>query len=202
MAEIVRAATYRADALIAGLLVLARTESGVAGATIPVDLAELIGPALSAVRGEARERNLSVAVSGGPAPVSGDPALLERVVGNLVENAVRHNVHGGWVEIHTGVRSGAAPVGGSELRVASSGTPVPADRGDELFEPFRRGADRATSGGSGLGLSIVRAVVVAHRGTVHAEPVKGGGLVVTVQLPRRHTDGSPVIPSVTADLGG
>jgi hypothetical protein len=201
MAEIVRAATYRADALIAGLLVLARTESGVAGATIPVDLAELIGPALSAVRGEARERNLSFAVSGGSAPVSGDPALLERVVGNLVENAVRHNVHGGWVEIHTGVRSGAEPDGGSELRVASSGNPVPADRGDELFEPFRRGADRATSGGSGLGLSIVRAVVVAHRGTVHAEPVKGGGLVVTVQLPRRHTDGSPVIPSVTADLG-
>ena len=200
MAQVVRAATYRADALIAGLLVLAKTESGVAGPSVAVDLAELVAPAVSAVRGEARERGLSFAVSGGPAPVSGDPALLERVVGNLVENAVRHNVHGGWVEIHTGVRpADEAGGGGSELRVASSGNPVPS--GEELFEPFRRGADRTTGGGSGLGLSIVRAVVVAHRGTVRAEPVDGGGLVVTVHLPRRYTGGSAVVPSVAADLG-
>ncbi|HEY9413222.1 MAG TPA: HAMP domain-containing sensor histidine kinase [Pseudonocardia sp.] len=198
MAQVVRAATYRADALIGSLLVLAKTESGVAGAAVAADLAEMIGPALSAVRGEARERGLSFTVSGGPAPVSGDPALLERVVGNLVENAVRHNVHGGWVEIYTGVRAGVGHGGDSELRVASSGNPVPS--GDELFEPFRRGAERATSGGSGLGLSIVRAVVIAHRGTVRAEPVDGGGLVVTVHLPRRHTDGSPVVPSAVAGL--
>ncbi|MGQ0480905.1 MAG: sensor histidine kinase [Pseudonocardia sp.] len=178
MAEVVRAATYRADALIAALLVLARTESGVAGRPVPVDLAQLVDPAVAAVRGEADERALRVTVSAAPAPVTGDPALLERVVGNLVENAVRHNVHGGWVRVQTG----GAP-GSSELRVASSGAPVPTSRVDELFEPFRRGVDRAAGGGSGLGLSIVRAVVSAHRGSVSAEAVDGGGLVVNVRLP-------------------
>ncbi len=179
MAEVVRAATYRADALIAGLLLLARTESGVAGSAVPVDLAELVGPALAAVRGEADERGLRVVVSARPATVSGDPALLERVVGNLLENAVRHNVPGGWVEVCTGAGQEAA----SELRVGSSGPPVAASRVGALFEPFHRGLDRAGSGGSGLGLSIVRAVVSAHRGTVRAVPVDGGGLAVTVALP-------------------
>ena len=106
--------------------------------------------------------------------------LLERVAGNLVENAVRHNVAAGWVEVTTGVRGPAA-----ELCVASSGPEIPADRVDELFEPFRRGPVQRTAGtpGSGLGLSIVRAVVHAHGGTVAAEPVPGGGLAVTVHLP-------------------
>jgi signal transduction histidine kinase len=178
MAEVVRAATYRADALIAGLLVLARSQAGVPGPVVPVDLGELVGPALAAVRGEADERSLRVTVHAAPAPVQGDPALLERVVGNLVENAVRHNVRGGWVEFRTGVEAG-----GCELWVASSGVPVPPGRVEELFEPFHRGVDRASGGGSGLGLSIVRAVVSAHRGSVRAEPVEGGGLAVTVRLP-------------------
>ncbi len=184
MAEVVRAATYRADALIAALLVLARTESGVARHPVPVDLAQLIDPAVAAVRREADQRALRVTVSAAPAPVTGDPALLERVVGNLVENAVRHNVHGGWVRVQTGGAPGA-----SELRVASSGVPVAVSRVDELFEPFRRGVDRAAGGGSGLGLSIVRAVVSAHRGSVSAEAVDGGGLVVNVRLPA--PQGSP-----------
>jgi hypothetical protein len=183
MAEVVRAATYRADALIAGLLVLARSEAGVPGPVLPVDLGELVGPALAAVRGEADDRSLRVTVAAGPAPVTGDPALLERVVGNLVENAVRHNVPGGWVEFRTGVAAG-----GSELWVASSGVPVPAGRVEELFEPFHRGVDRAAGGGAGLGLSIVRAVVSAHRGSVRAEPVDGGGLAVTVRLPAAAAD--------------
>ncbi|WP_181781556.1 sensor histidine kinase, partial [Pseudonocardia pini] len=123
-------------------------------------------------------RGLRVTVTGGPAPVLGDPALLERVAGNLVENAVRHNVDGGWVEVST------AP---GELRISSSGTPVDAEAVDELFEPFRRGPVPRTgvAPGSGLGLSIVRAVVAAHGGEVRADPVPGGGLTVTVHLPTR-----------------
>ncbi|HEX4361337.1 MAG TPA: HAMP domain-containing sensor histidine kinase [Pseudonocardia sp.] len=178
MAEVVRGATYRADALVQGLLLLARTEAGVAGPTRRVDLAELVRPALAAVRGEADERRLRVRLRTEPAPTTGDPALLERVVGNLVENAVRHNVEGGWLEVATRL----GPEGRGELQVSSSGAVVGDARLEELFEPFRRGASRSSGGGSGLGLSIVRAVVSAHRGTVSAAPVDGGGLTVTVRL--------------------
>jgi len=178
MAEVVRGATYRADALVQGLLLLARTEAGVAAPTRRVDLAELVRPALAAVRGEADERRLRVRLHTEPAPTTGDPALLERVVGNLVENAVRHNVEGGWLEVATRL----GPEGRGELRVSSSGAVVSGARLEELFEPFRRGASRSSGGGSGLGLSIVRAVVSAHHGTVTAAPVDGGGLTVTVRL--------------------
>jgi signal transduction histidine kinase len=178
MAEVVRGATYRADALVQGLLLLARTEAGVAGPERRVDLSELVRPALAAVRGEADERRLRVQLRTQPAPTVGDPALLERVVGNLVENAVRHNVEGGWLEVATRVGVAGQP----ELRVTSSGAVVTDARLNELFEPFRRGASRASGTGSGLGLSIVRAVVSAHHGTVSAAPVDGGGLAVTVRL--------------------
>jgi len=96
-----------------------------------------------------------------------------------VENAVRHNVTGGWLDVCTGP-SGA----GAQLRVASSGPEIPADRVEELFEPFRRGPVTRTGSarGAGLGLSIVRAVVTAHGGTVAAEPIAAGGLAVTVRL--------------------
>jgi signal transduction histidine kinase len=191
MGSVVREATRRADALIDGLLLLARTEALVPGRIAeprPVDLAVLVGPALSATRDDAAGRGLRMMVSGGPAPLLGDPALLERVVGNLVENAVRHNVPGGWVQVGTTVRDGFA-----ELCVASGGAQIAADRVEELFEPFRRGPRERTGGapGSGLGLSIVRAVVRAHAGSVHALPVPGGGLAVTVRF-----------PAVAAALGG
>jgi signal transduction histidine kinase len=186
MAEVVRGATYRADALVQGLLLLARAEAGVDVPDREVDLAELVRPALAAVRAEADERRLRVRLHTAPAPTSGDPALLERVVGNLVENAVRHNADGGWVEVSTEVDLDPADLAGSrwaELRVCSSGAVVSEARVEELFEPFRRGATRASGSGAGLGLSIVRAVVSAHRGTVSAVPVDGGGLAVTVRLP-------------------
>jgi signal transduction histidine kinase len=119
-----------------------------------------------------------VTVDAEPAVVLGDPALLERLVGNLVENAVRHNVAAGWIRIHTGT-VGADGV----LEVASTGPVVDSRTLAELFEPFRQG-QRARIGhrGTGLGLSIVRAVVAAHGGTVGAVPVDGGGLRVTVRL--------------------
>ncbi|WP_246632444.1 sensor histidine kinase [Pseudonocardia nigra] len=180
MAEVVRDATRRADDLVAGLLLLARTEGAELADVRPVDLADVVVPALAAVRAEAGRRGLRVQVHTAPAPTRGDPVLLERVAGNLVENAVRHNLAGGWVEVRTGRRDGYA-----ELRVSSSGPVIPGDRVTELFEPFRRGPVERTGAvpGSGLGLSIVRAVVQAHGGAVRAEPVAGGGLTVTVRLP-------------------
>jgi len=185
MGEVVREATRRADELIAGLLLLARSEvtSAVDPASVrAVDLADVVVPALAATRAEAMRRGLRVSEHRAPAPTVGDPVLLERVAGNLVENAVRHNVPAGCVEIWTGLRGPVA-----ELRVSSGGPEIAPERVEELFEPFRRGpVDRtADTPGSGLGLSIVRAVVHAHGGTVAAEPVPGGGLTVTVHIPAR-----------------
>ena len=180
MATVVHDATRRADDLIAGLLLLARTEAAELATTVPVDLAEVVVPALAAVRPEAALRGLRVQVQAGSAVCTGDPVLLERVAGNLLENAVRHNVGGGWVRVTTGVHEGCA-----ELAVSSSGAVIPAERVAELFEPFRRGEVARTGAvpGSGLGLSIVRAVARAHGGVVRAEPVEGGGLTVRVHLP-------------------
>jgi signal transduction histidine kinase len=178
MGDVVLEATDRANRLLTSLLVLARTQARGVSSSQPVDLADLIDPALRAIEAERLERALTVTVDAEPAVVLGDPALLERLVGNLVENAVRHNIAGGWIRIHT-ESVGVTGV----LEVASSGPVVDSRTLAELFEPFRQG-QRARTGhrGTGLGLSIVRAVVAAHGGTVGAVPVDGGGLRVTVRL--------------------
>ncbi|HET9143502.1 HAMP domain-containing sensor histidine kinase [Actinophytocola sp.] len=180
MAEVVRAATLRAGQLVEALLVLARADGQGLAVAEPVDLATAVGSAWRAVAGDAQARHISASFVGDSAPTVGDPALLERVAGNLLENAVRHNVDGGWIE----VRVERGP-GTSCLQVRSSGAQVDPDRVGELFEPFRRGGvDRTAQSGTGLGLSIVRAVVLAHHGQVSADAVPGGGLSVTVRLPQ------------------
>jgi signal transduction histidine kinase len=178
MGEVVLEATEGANRLLTSLLLLARTQARGVAVHQPVDLAELVEPALSAVATELMSRDLTVTVDAGPAVVRGDPALLARLVGNLVENAVRHNLPAGWIAIRTG-RDGGAGV----LEVGSSGPVIDPAAIAQLFEPFRQGR-RARTGqrGTGLGLSIVRAVVAAHDGTVGAAPVPGGGLSVTVRL--------------------
>jgi signal transduction histidine kinase len=182
MAGVVRAATLRAGQLVDALLLLARTDGLGIGVVERVDLSTVVSSAWQAVRVEAERRGLRTAFACAPAPAVGDPALLERVAGNLLENAVRHNVAGGWLD----VRTGAGP-SWVTLRVSSSGAAVDPERVDELFESFRRGGvDRTAHSGTGLGLSIVRAVVHAHHGTVAAEAVQGGGLTVTVHLPAAH----------------
>jgi signal transduction histidine kinase len=181
MGEVVRDASMRADRLVDALLVLARSDGqarqGLAQRE-PVDLASLVPVAVAAVAPEASARGLAVSTETRPAPVEGDPELLERLVGNLVENAVRHNVDGGWVTVRTGTESGAF------LSVLNTGPAVPAGEVDELFQPFRRGGTARTgSRGAGLGLSIVRAVAAAHGGAVSAAARSEGGLEVTVRLP-------------------
>lgn len=179
MATVVREATARAERLVEALLLLARTEGVELARREPVDLTELVARAVSAVGEDTRDKGVRVHTCDAPAFAMGDPALLERVAGNLVENAVRHNVEGGWIEIVT--TSGPQ---WTTLRVVSSGPDVDADRVEALFEPFRRsGTQRTAKSGAGLGLSIVRAAVQAHGGRVGAEPVRGGGLAVTVELP-------------------
>ncbi len=182
MGERVRAATERADALVESLLVLARTEAQVrSGLEVrePVDLALAVPPALAALSAELQAAALRVELDLRPAFAAGDPGLLERMVGNLVENAVRHNTEGGWLRVRTGS-------GGGSCWLVADNTGVPLDPGTagELLEPFwRGGAARSGRRGAGLGLSIVSAVVAAHDGSVRVEPRPGGGLCVEVRLP-------------------
>ncbi len=187
-AEVVRAATERADALVDGLLLLARTDALSADRLAVrerVELSAVAAAGLAAVAGEVEERGLAVEVAWGPAPVVGDPVLLERLAGNLVENAVRHNVDGGPVQASTGT----TPDGRAWLAVANAGAELAPEEVEPLFEPFRRhGRARTARRGAGLGLSISRAVATAHGGTVVAAPRRGGGLVVRVDLPAAPPD--------------
>jgi signal transduction histidine kinase len=179
MAERVREAGERSERLIEGLLTLARSERQLRSAE-PVDLAVAAADALDASGQEAARLGLRVSSVIGAAAASGDRALLERLVANLVENAVRHNRPGGWLEVDTG-RTGATAV----VRVANGGPPIRPDQVASLFEPFQRlNGDRTSSArGAGLGLSIVRSVATAHGGHAEARPLDDGGLEVTVELP-------------------
>jgi signal transduction histidine kinase len=181
MGTVVRSASDRANDLIEALLLLARTEAqtGRLDRRTPVDLAAGVRATLATVRSQVEGLQLTVRTDFRPALVVGDPNLLERLAGNLVENAVRYNVRGGSLGVRTGT-DGARVY----LAVANTGPEVPAAEVPGLFEPFRRGGrERTGTRGAGLGLSIVGAVANAHGGTVRAAPLAGGGLEVTVELP-------------------
>nr|WP_285703248.1 HAMP domain-containing sensor histidine kinase [Microtetraspora sp. NBRC 16547] len=169
----------RNERLIEGLLLLARSERELS-VRKPVDVQEVATTAVEQLAPFAAEHDVTVEHDLHPAPATGDPVLLERCVSNLVENGIKHNTGpSGKVWVRTGMVDGCAVV-----QVANTGQHVPAYEVDAIFEPFRRlNADRVESAkGAGLGLSIVRAIVRAHGGTVHAVPRDGGGLVVTVRL--------------------
>ncbi|MGH3863762.1 sensor histidine kinase [Actinokineospora sp.] len=175
LAETLLEINARHERLIDGLLVLARSESEVLEQSY-VDLADIV----EHVAAQIPPGPVTVRTTAEEAPTTGNPVLLERLVQNLVENGVRHNIPDGWVE----VTSGAGGNGSVAVKVTNTGPVVPKYEIPTLFEPFRRlGADRLSAPGAGLGLSIVQAVARAHGGDAHAEPRPGGGLVVTVTLP-------------------
>jgi signal transduction histidine kinase len=188
----------RSERLIEGLLTLARSERQLQERQ-PLDLAMAAADALSVAAPEVERLGLRVSSVLGAAPVAGDRALLERLVGNLVENAVRHNQPGGWLEVDTG-RTGELAV----VRVANGGPRIAPDQVAALFEPFRRlnGDRTGSSRGAGLGLSIVGSVATAHGGQTTALALDDGGLEVTVELPAG-TAGHPRRPgSVDARAPG
>jgi signal transduction histidine kinase len=178
MAVEVRHAADRAEALIEALLTLARSDRGTEPRE-PLDVAVLAEDALDAAAPAIRAHPVTVQAVLAPAPAVGDPVLVERLVTNLIDNAVRHNVPDGWVQVATGTRAGMA-----FIDVANGGPLIPPELVPSLFEPFRRLSDRAGSpDGMGLGLSIVRSVALAHRGYATARPRPAGGLEITVSLP-------------------
>ncbi|WP_327092896.1 HAMP domain-containing histidine kinase [Nonomuraea sp. NBC_01738] len=173
----------RHERLIDGLLALAEGERLLADRR-PFDLSDVAEHVLDQAAAEAAEREVTVHRLLDPAPTTGEPVLVERLVQNLVENAVRHNQPGGQVWVTTRARPEAV-----ELVVANTGLPVPVYEVEAIFEPFRRlHGDRLRSDrGSGLGLSIVRAIATAHDGTITARPREEGGLTITAELPPDRT---------------
>jgi signal transduction histidine kinase len=167
----------RSERLIEGLLVLARSDQGLV-TRVPVRLDLVVEGVLRSCTGLAAEQGVTVASRLEPRQVVGDPVLLERLVTNLVQNALHYNESGGSVLVTVGERPA--------LMVTNTGPVVPAEALPGLFAPFSRGPDRqrmAGRNGAGLGLSIVRSVAQAHHGTVYAEPNYGGGLRIVLGFP-------------------
>ena len=168
----------RHERLIDGLLLLARAEGEVTDSSF-VDLADIA----EHVAAQIPRGTVSVLTETKEAPTTGNPILLERLVQNLVDNGVRHNLpESGWVRVTTGTQ----PDGSAVVAVSNTGPVISPYEVPSLFEPFRRlHADRlaTTTHGAGLGLSIVQAIARAHSGAVRAEPRDAGGLTVTITLP-------------------
>jgi signal transduction histidine kinase len=129
-------------------------------------------------------RGLKLASDLASAPTSGDPHLLERLLANLLDNAVQHNVPGGWVRVSCGCEGGSA-----FICVSNSGPVVPADELERLFGPFQRlgTARSARADGHGLGLSIVAAIATAHGASVSTRALGDGGLEVGVSFAPDHS---------------
>ncbi|MEN3362706.1 MAG: hypothetical protein V7637_6688 [Mycobacteriales bacterium] len=178
--ERVLAASKQQERLIDALLVLARGQRGLDRCE-PIDLAAVADEVLLARSAEVGRRGLRVDTELCPAAVPGDARLVERLIVNLVDNAIRYNLPGGRVHVATGTGTGHAM-----LAVTNTGPAVPPAEVDRLLRPFQRlGADRTDrTDGHGLGLSIVAAIATAHAAElrVHARPT--GGLAVEIHFPR------------------
>jgi signal transduction histidine kinase len=186
----VLAAGEQQERLIEALLTLARSERGF-DRRDPFDLATIANRVLATFRPEADRRGVYVHATLQPAATAGDPRLAERLVANLVANALRHNLPaGGRIDLTTSTRDGRAI-----LSVVNSGAVVPPDQVERLFQPFQRlGAERTNhSDGVGLGLSIVQAIAAAHQATVATTAQIAGGLTIEVSFPpiRAHPGDPP-----------
>ena len=173
MAADIRAAVDHAEHLIGALLILARNERGLTVreetdlATVAEDVLDTAGLG---------DRRVHVTLE--PAVISGDPVLAERLVANLVDNAVRYNAAAGDIWISTGTMAGS-----SQLTVANTGPVISPAEAGRIFQPFERLSNRTSHDGFGLGLAIVASIAAIHGGTATACPRNDGGLSVTVTIP-------------------
>lgn len=169
------ASSEHQERMIDALLTLARSQRGLESRH-ELRLDELAAEALRSIRSD----GVRVESELEPAPTLGDAALVERLVGNLLDNALRYNfARGGWVRVRTGMRDGIP-----FLRVANSGQVVTDDQATALTQPFRRlNGNRVDGHGAGLGLSIVAAIAAAHGAKLAVRPGSEGGLEVEVRFP-------------------
>jgi signal transduction histidine kinase len=174
----VRTSIDRAQQMVEALLTLAVSERATPGDEY-LDLSALAEDALDLAKPAIESAGLQLTTRLAPAGVTGDQQLLDRMVWNLVDNAVRHNAPDGWIKISTG-----ADQGGGFLRIVNSGDKVPDESLAGLLEPFQRLAERSAGrDGVGLGLSIVRSVAAAHGASLQVRNPPAGGLDIVVQLP-------------------
>ena len=166
--------------LIEALLTLASSENGMNGHS-SFDLADVVTTALAKIHPEADRMGIRIVEETLSAPLEGDPLLIERLVANLLNNSVRHNIDGGRIEVTTAVDDDR-----SVLTISNTGPAIPASEVDRLFQPFQRLDPRRAhhKDGHGLGLSIVRAIVSAHRATIRAYPRPDGGLSASIAFPQ------------------
>jgi signal transduction histidine kinase len=166
------------ERILEALLTLATSEGGISHRE-PADLSEAAATSLHTTGPEAARLRVRVEPSLHPAPVLGDPSLIERLVVNLLDNAVRHNTTGGTIQLSTGQQDGRAVIS-----VTNTGPVIPPAEIGRLFRPFERLATpRASNGnGHGLGLSIVAAIADAHGATIAAHARPGGGLRIQVSF--------------------
>jgi signal transduction histidine kinase len=190
VSEDLLASNAEQERLIDALLTLASSEAG-PGEPEPVDLAAITSEALAVRRPAISRLGLHVRADIQPAALDGDPLLIQQFVTNLIDNAVRHNLSGGDIQLTTGTRRGHAV-----LSITNSGQVIPPAEVDRLFQPFQRLAPRPArrDGGHGLGLSIVKAIATAHAAIIAAQPRPGGGLAIDVAFP------ASAPPQIEADL--
>ena len=180
MAARVKQSVERAEATIEALMTLATSELGPT-AQEAIDLATAAEDALDTAQATIEQREINVEAALEPALARGDRVLLERMIANLVENAVRHNTPGGWIGIRT-IQHGDSAM----FEIANTGPSVPAEQIPTLFEPFARAKQRlGSSDGVGLGLSIADAIARAHDAAITARARPGGGLEMSVTIPTR-----------------
>lgn len=179
----------RAIDLIEALLLLSRSDRR-SFTREPVDLSLVAEEAAETLLPLAEKRRITLEVTGERTRTVGSEELILRMVTNLVQNAIVHNLPaGGTVTVHTAAEDDA-----SVLRVENTGQPLPWDLVPTLTEPFQRGTRRIRTdehAGVGLGLAIVHSIVRAHDGTLDLTPRPAGGLLVTIRLPSTRQDPSP-----------
>jgi signal transduction histidine kinase len=164
------------ERLVNALLTLATSERGVE-VWEPLDLAQITETVLTGRRHEADNQNIQIQASLPAAPATGDPKLVELLVANLIDNALRHNEPGGNIEVST-----ISAPGRATITVTNTGPAVPPSKIDRLFQPFQQaGTERVGhTNGHGLGLAIVGAIAKAHHAKITAHPRPHGGLDIAV----------------------
>ncbi len=174
--ERVLASEQQLEQMIDALLTLTRGQAGLERRE-HLDLAAITSRALLARESDAPGHDLDVRATLSPAPSAGDPRLVERMIANLLDNAIAHNIPQGHVEIATGIRHE-----GAFVTITNSGPAIPPGEVPRLLQPFQRlnGARTTHGSGNGLGLAIVAAIAAAHRATLTAHARPDGGLTVEV----------------------
>ena len=169
------------ERLIQALLMLACSERGVERWE-PFDLANIAGKVILDRQHDAHRRSIRIDAALGAAPATGDPSLAESLVVNLVDNAIRHNLADGHMQISTTTTDSRAVIS-----VSNTGQLISPHQLDRLFQPFQRlGSERTQNAdGHGLGLAIVRAIASAHNATLTANARPEGGLHIQVSFPRQ-----------------